>query len=85
MATEDVAGETVTEATGTGTTVTFDQPSTPSILAKMTVLPTLIPVTNPDPVTSAMLGVLLDHDTVRPASGWPFALKACAVSPMDTP
>lgn len=80
IVTEAVDGETVTLATATGTTVTLDQPSTPSMLAKITALPALTALTSPEFRTSATLGVLLVHTTVRPVSGWPVALNACAVS-----
>jgi hypothetical protein len=55
------------------------------MLANITAVPTRIPVTRPLLVTVAMLGALLDHVTVRPASGWPLAENACAVSEMVRP
>src|SRR5687768_6567901 len=60
IGTEVVAGNTVTVATGTAMTLTFVQPRTPSMLAKTTVLPTLMPVTTPELETSAMLAALLE-------------------------
>jgi hypothetical protein len=51
----------------------------PSMLAKMTAVPTPTPLTTPELVTVAMLGAPLDHITVRPDSGCPLAARACAV------
>ena len=85
IGTSDVAGDTVTLATGTCTTVTLAQPSTPSILAKTTVLPGFKAFTTPVLVTVATLGVLLDHKTVLPDRGWLLLLRACAVSVMIEP
>src|SRR5688572_2374420 len=63
-----------------GTTVTLAQPRTPSMLAKMTVLPCALALTIPDTVTSAIDGVLLDQVIVRPVNTWPLGPSACAVS-----
>jgi hypothetical protein len=76
----DDDGATVTVATGTGTTETFVEPSTPSMLATMAALPRLTPVTTPDADTSAMAGELLDQKTDRPLSSCPLLPNACAVN-----
>ena len=85
IGTLDVAGDTVTLATGTGTTVTFAQPSTPSMLAKMTALPVVSPVTPPVLVTAATFGTLLDQVVTLPVNAWPFAPRAWAVNMIVAP
>src|SRR2546426_637089 len=72
-----VAGDTVTEATGTGLTVMAAVPLWPSLVAvMMTGPPTATPVTRPLPFTVARAGELLAHATGRSVSV--FALKTVA-------
>src|SRR6266568_4172085 len=70
--TDAVAGLTVTDATGTFTTV-------------IAAAPTAAPVACPVPFTVATAGLLLDQVTVRPPSGLPNASRViaayCAVCP----
>src|SRR5204863_115792 len=75
-----VAGLTVTEATGTCTTVMADVPLCPSLVAVMVAEPATFPVTSPLVLTVATGVLLLDHATVRPHSGLPFASLGVAVS-----
>jgi len=75
-----VAGLTVTEATGTCTTVMADVPLCPSLVAVMVAEPATFPVTSPLVLTVATAVLLLDHAIVRPDSGLPFASFGVAVS-----
>src|SRR5947208_8277156 len=75
-----VAGLTVTEATGTCTTVMADVPLCPSLVAVMVAEPATFPVTSPLVLTVATAVLLLDHVIVRPDSGLPFASFGVAVS-----
>jgi hypothetical protein len=60
------ASETVTSATGTGTTVIEDVPVFPSLVAVIVALPSAREVTRPLAETVAIDGALDDHVTVRP-------------------
>src|SRR5436190_23009728 len=75
-----VAGLTVTEATGTGTTVMADVPLCPSLVAVIVAGPATFPVTSPLPLTVATAVLELDQVTVRPVSTLPFASLSVAVS-----
>src|SRR6266576_55299 len=73
-------GLTVTEATGTCTTVMADVPLCPSLVAVIVAEPATFPVTSPLGLTVATAVLLLDHAIVRPDSGFPFASFGVAVS-----
>ncbi len=79
------AGVTVTDATGTLTTVIAAVPLLPSEVAVIVAAPTAAPVACPVPFTVATAGLLLDQVTVRPPSGLPNASRViaayCAVCP----
>jgi hypothetical protein len=60
------ARETVTIATGTGTTVIEEAPVLPSLVAVIVALPSATAVTRPLAETVAIDGALDDHATVRP-------------------
>src|SRR6266702_3626588 len=83
--TEAVAGLTVTDATGTFTTVIAAVPLLPSDVAVIVAAPTATPVACPVPFTVATAGLLLDQVTVRPPNGLPNASRViaayCAVCP----
>ncbi len=74
------AGATVTEATGTWTTVSAALPLCPSLVAVIVAVPATLPVTSPAALTVATVVLLLAHVTVRPVSGVPFASFGVAVS-----
>jgi hypothetical protein len=74
------AGETLTDATGTGVTVTLAVPFFPSLVAVIVAEPTATPVTTPLGETVAMPVLELDHVTARPVSTLLFASYAVAVS-----
>jgi len=74
------AGATVTEATGTCTTVMADVPLCPSLVAVIVAVPATLPVTSPLELTVATVVLLLTQVTVRPDSGLPFASFGVAVS-----
>jgi hypothetical protein len=71
-------GETETEATATGETVTFEESAAPSIWATMLALPGVTAVTTPVDETLAMEGRVEVHDGVRPRTGSPS--ESCAVA-----
>src|SRR6266568_1474913 len=75
-------GVTVTEATGTVATVTViaDVPLWPSDVAVMVAEPAATPDTTPLAFTLATAPLLLDHDTVRPVSGFPAESRGVAMS-----
>src|SRR5437773_7795583 len=73
VATLAVAGLTVTDATGTCTTVMADVPLCPSLVAVIVAVPATFPVTRPVVFTVATVVLLLDQVTVRPVSTLPFA------------
>jgi hypothetical protein len=75
-----VAGATVTDATGTGVTVTLAVPLLPSLVAVIVAEPTATPVTTPLDETVAIPVLELDHVTARPVSTLLFASYAVAVS-----
>src|SRR5712692_407432 len=74
------AGLTLTDATGTGFTITAAIPVFPSLVAAIVAAPSARPVTRPlaDTVATALL--LVVQVTVRPLSGLPFASLGVAVS-----
>ena len=72
------AGVTVTLATGAADTVTWADPSWPSLLAVMVVEPGAMPRTTPVEVTVAAAPLEEDHDVVRPVSTLPDASRADA-------
>src|SRR3989454_2968305 len=74
------AGATVTEATGTCTTVMADVPLCPSLVAVIVAVPATLPVTSPLELTIATVGLLLTQATVRPDSGLPVPSFGVAVS-----
>src|SRR5213076_630947 len=74
------AGLTVTEATGTCTTVMADVPLCPSLVAVIVTVPATLPVTSPLELTVATVVLPLTQVTVRPVSGVPFASFGVAVS-----
>jgi len=80
VATLAVAGLTVTDATGTCTTVMADVPLCPSLVAVIVAVPATFPVTRPLVLTVATVVLLLDHVTVRPVSTLLFASLSVAVS-----
>src|SRR6266702_3080567 len=64
-------GATVTEATGTGATVTAAVPLFPPAVAVMVAEPAVLPVTSPLALTVATAVTLLAHITDVPISGLP--------------
>src|SRR5437764_14728236 len=71
------AGLTLTDATGTGVTVTVAVPFCPSLVAVIVALPTATPVTRP--VVETLATPALDaHVTVRPGSEFP--AESCGVA-----
>jgi hypothetical protein len=77
-----VAGETLTDATGTGAIVTVTEavPLFPSLVAVIVAEPAATPVTTPLDDTVAIPVFELAHVTVRPESTAPFASYVVAVS-----
>src|SRR2546422_7542022 len=73
-------GATVTEATGTCTTVMVDVPLCPSLVAVIVVVPATLPVTSPLELTVATVVLLLTQVTARPDSGLPLPSFGVAVS-----
>src|SRR6267378_3175747 len=74
------AGVTVTDATGTNTTVTADEPDLPSLVAVIVADPGATPETRPLLFTLATVGALLDHVTTRPVSALPLPSFGVAVN-----
>src|SRR5438445_646478 len=74
-----VAGLTLTDATGTGFTVTAALPVFPSLVAVIVTAPAPAPVTSPVEVTVATAGVLDAQVTDRPDSTLPAASFSAAV------
>ena len=72
-------------AVGAGCTVMAAAPLTPSLVARITVVPSATPVTSPDGPTSATVGSTLDQVMLRPVSGFPAesrgSAESCAVEP----
>src|SRR5438445_2502828 len=83
-----VAGLTLTDATGTGFTVTAALPVFPSLVAVIVTAPAPAPVTSPVEVTVATAGVLDAQVTDRPDSRLPAAsfsvAVSCTVAPTST-
>jgi hypothetical protein len=75
-----VAGETLTDATGTAETVRLAVPLFPSLVAVIVAEPAATPVTTPLDETVAMPVLELDHVTARPVSTLLFASRVVAVS-----
>src|SRR5439155_1366156 len=86
--TEAVAGVTSTNATGTGVTLIEEVPLFPSLVAVTVAEPGVTPDTSPLMLTAATAVLELDHVTVRPESGAPFASfgvpVSCTVCPACT-
>src|SRR2546422_1073760 len=82
------AGLTLTDATGTGFTITGALPLCPSLVAVIAAAPTATPVTSPLADTVAMPGLDLVQVTARPASAFPAAslgvALSCVVPPTTT-
>jgi len=75
------ASVTVTDATGTGTTVTVTPPLTPSLVAVMVAVPGAMAVTRPDVgSTVATAGALELQLMARPVSALPFLSSVVAVA-----
>ena len=79
---------TVTEATGTGITVTNDVPLFPSLVAVIVAPPTESAVTSPEPFTVATAVLLEDQLTARSVTTTLFAslvsAESCCVAPAIT-
>jgi len=73
-------GLTVTDATGTCTTVMADVPLCPSLVAVIVAEPATLPVTSPLELTVATDVLELAHVTTRPDNGLPFTSFGVAVS-----
>src|SRR5207245_11072773 len=71
---------TSTDATGTGVTVIAEVPLLPSLVAVIVAEPGVSSETRPPLLTVAPDVLELDHVTVRPESGAPFASLGVAVS-----
>src|SRR5439155_842937 len=69
--TEAAVGATLTEATGTCTTVIAAEPLWLSLVAVIVAVPATLPVTSPLAPTVATVAVLLNQVTAPPASGLP--------------
>src|SRR5436309_573319 len=78
--TEAEGGVTSTVATGTFVTVTDEVPLFPSLVAVIVAVPGVTPDTSPLLLTVATAVLELDHVTVRPESGAPFASFGVPVS-----
>src|SRR5207253_9493384 len=78
--TDAEGGVTSTVATGTFVTVTDEVPLFPSLVAVIVADPGVTPETSPLLLTAATDVLELDHVTVRPESGAPFASFGVAVS-----
>src|SRR5439155_771672 len=78
--TDAEGGVTSTVATGTFVTVTDEVPLLPSLVAVIVAEPGVTPETSPLLLTVATAVLELDHVTVRPESGAPFASFGVAVS-----
>ena len=77
-----MAGETLTDATGTTTAATVIEavPLLPSLVAVIVAEPAAIPVTTPVEETVAIPVLELDHVTVRSVTTLPFATRVVAVN-----
>ena len=73
-------GLTLTDATGTGVTVTVAVPLFPSLVAVIVAEPAARPVTNPLALTVARPELLLAHVTTRPLRAAPVESTGVAVS-----
>src|SRR5437588_2812954 len=78
--TDAEGGVTSTVATGTFVTVTDEVPLFPSLVAVIVAEPGVTPETRPPLLTVATAVLELDHVTVRPESGAPFASFGVAAS-----
>jgi len=80
--------DTVTDATGAGTIVTFADALCPSLVAVIAATPALTPVTTPVLDTDATVGLELDHVITRPLNMLLAASRsvavACVVAPTTT-
>ncbi len=78
-------GLTVTEATGTGLTVTVAEAVWLSLVATIVVVPAETPVARPLELTVAAPGLLLTHVIRRPVSGLPAESSGAAVNCCTAP
>jgi hypothetical protein len=76
----NVAGATVTVATGAWLTLIAADPVCPSLVAVIVAVPVPCAVTNPLPFTVTTLLALVDHTIVRPVSTLPAASRGVAVN-----
>jgi hypothetical protein len=74
------SSDTVTDATGTGTTVTVALPVFPSPVAMMCAVPIATPVTTPVEFTVAINGASELHEIARPLKVAPLAANVVAVA-----
>src|SRR5438309_10562189 len=83
-----VAGLTLTDATGTGVTITAALPVFASLVAVIVTAPAAMPVTSPVEDTVATAGALDAHATARPESTLPAAsvrvAASCTLAPTST-
>ena len=75
-----VAGETVTDATGTNATVIVDVPVVPPDVAVIVAVPGAAAVTSPPEETVATLELFVAQVTVRPVSTFPLASLSVTAS-----
>jgi hypothetical protein len=75
-----LGGVTLTDATGTGVTVSVADPVCPSLVAVTVAVPTPVAVTRPEPLTVATAALSLAHVTARSVSGFPPASRGVAAS-----
>jgi hypothetical protein len=77
---ELATSETLTVATGTGTTVAVALPLFPSLVAVITAVPGATAVTTPSAETEATVGVAEDQVTTRPVSTAPLPSRVTVVA-----
>jgi len=75
-----LGGVTLTDATGTGRTVTDAEALCPSLVAVILAVPGPMAVTRPVRLAVATASLSLAHVTTRPVSGFPAASRGVAVS-----
>ena len=80
-----VGGDTLTDATGGGSTVTVATADFPPALAAMRTEPGATPVTTPSPETVAMPGSSVFQNTCGPESGFPSAPSTVTVRVVVAP
>ncbi len=82
---DEAASDTLTVATGTGTTVTVDDPTTPSAVALITVVPGATARTRPVLAMTATLLFAERHSTARSVNTAPLLSRTTAVRSSVTP